>query len=782
MDRTVLPLRNAAENRTPAEHVQDQKPPHRAPEPTRPPGGAPNVLLILMDDMGFGAPLPFGGPCRMPTADRLASGGLRYSRFHTTALCAPTRAALLTGRNHHSVGMGGLPELATAAPGYTSIRPDSAATIARILRGNGYKTAAFGKMHQTPIWETTAAGPFERWPTGEGFEKFYGFFGAETNQFSPNLVDGVTRIDQPKTPEQGYHLSEDLVDQSIRWIDAVSTVDPGSPWFCYLSFGAAHAPYHVPQEWRDRYRGEFSHGWTKQREQTLARQKALGVVPQDAELAPWSPGVPKWDDLDETQKASAERHMEIYAAFVEHADFQTGRLIDALDRLGQLNETLVLYVLGDNGASPSGGLEGTFNMAARINGLPEAAEQSLEALDELGGPGSSPSYPVGWALAMDTPYQWTKQVASHYGGTRNGLIVHWPSRVTAAGEVRHQWAHCIDVAPTILEAAGLPEPWQVDGVTQKPMEGVSFGYTFDDADAAERHTTQYFELCGNRGIYHNGWTAVTKHRTPWSLRGDGTHLPELADDEWELYDTNSDWTQSRDVADLYPDQLAKLQQLFVIEAARHDVLPIDDRYGERLDPKIAGRRDVFGCRGSVELRPHMDGLQEAVAPNVKNTSFCVTADVVVDDRDTDGVIVAQGGRFGGWSLYLREGRLTYCHNLCGVRTTYIRSDQALMPGRHRLQMRFYYDGGGIGKGGKAVLAVDGGQVQEGRLDQTTPVSFSVDETLDIGVDRQTRVTDEYPSYPMNRFPGEVGVVRIDVGEDMVPVPPREWETITLFTH
>ncbi len=474
--------------------------------------------------------------------------------------------------------------------------------------------------------------------------------------------------------------------------------------------------------------------------------------------------------------------MEIYAAFVEHADFQTGRLIDALDRLGQLNETLVLYVLGDNGASPSGGLEGTFNMAARINGLPEAAEQSLEALDELGGPGSSPSYPVGWALAMDTPYQWTKQVASHYGGTRNGLIVHWPSRVTAAGEVRHQWAHCIDVAPTILEAAGLPEPWQVDGVTQKPMEGVSFGYTFDDADAAERHTTQYFELCGNRGIYHNGWTAVTKHRTPWSLRGDGTHLPELADDEWELYDTNSDWTQSRDVADLYPDQLAKLQQLFVIEAARHDVLPIDDRYGERLDPKIAGRRDVFGCRGSVELRPHMDGLQEAVAPNVKNTSFCVTADVVVDDRDTDGVIVAQGGRFGGWSLYLREGRLTYCHNLCGVRTTYIRSDQALMPGRHRLQMRFYYDGGGIGKGGKAVLAVDGGQVQEGRLDQTTPVSFSVDETLDIGVDRQTRVTDEYPSYPMNRFPGEVGVVRIDVGEDMVPVPPREWETITLFTH
>jgi arylsulfatase A-like enzyme len=491
-------------------------------------GERPNVLVVLIDDMGFGASSAFGGPCRMPTADRMASQGLRFSQFHVTAMCSPTRAALLTGRNHHSVGMGSISETATDAPGYSGSRPESAATVAQILRSNGYATAAFGKMHQTPPWEVGPTGPFDRWPNGDGFEEFYGFLGAETNQFSPTLIHNTTAVEPPATAGDGYHLSEDLVDRAIGWTAMVEAMTPDRPWFCYLSFGATHSPFHVPSSWRDRYRGEFSHGWNEQREHTLERQKKLGVVPSDAELTDWPDGVPEWDELSEEQRVVAERLMEVYAAFAEHTDEQTGRLLDALAQRGGLDNTLVMYILGDNGASAEGGLQGTLNEMLYPNGLAGTAAHAITRLEEIGGPKTYAHYPVGWAIAMDTPYQYAKQVASHYGGTRVGMIVQWPERIKDAGKIRHQWHHCIDVVPTILEAAGVAPPDLFGGVAQVPIEGTSFLYAIDDAEASDRHVVQYFEMYCNRGIYQDGWTAATKHRVPW-LEGQ-TDIPALDDD------------------------------------------------------------------------------------------------------------------------------------------------------------------------------------------------------------------------------------------------------------
>jgi arylsulfatase len=741
----------------------------------------PNVLVVLIDDVGFGASSAFGGPCRTPTAERLADDGLSYTRFHTTALCSPTRAALLTGRNHHTCGMGTIPEMGTPVPGYSGVRPDSTATIARMLSDHGYTTGAFGKMHQTPPWEATTAGPFDRWPTGDGFDRFYGFLGAETNQFSPTLFDGVTPIEFPGDGQEGYHLSEDLVDRASAWIDSVTTSDPAKPWFCYLSFGACHAPFQVPPDWRDRYRGEFAHGWDEQRERTLARQKELGIVPEDAELAPWVPGVPHWEELSDTQRTVAERLMEVYAAFLEHTDVQTGRLIDALERSGQLENTLVVYVIGDNGASAEGGLEGTFNEFAGINGFPDTAERMAGRLDELGGPNTYALYPVGWAVAMDTPYQWTKQVASHYGGTRNGMIVHWPAGVAARGERRQQWHHVIDVVPTILEAAGLPEPTVVDGVQQQPIQGVSFAYTFDDPDAADRHTTQYFEMWGNRGIYHEGWTASAQHRMPWQMAR--TDVQPFEEDVWELYDTRSDWTQARDVAAEFPEKLEELKQLFQAEAAKHQVLPLEERPpGALLNPALAGRRDLMVGRRSMTLRSGQPGLREDAAPNVKNTSFAITVDLEVPDDGADGVLVAQGGRFGGWSLYVNDGRPVYCHNLFDMERMYVRADRPLTSGPHIVEFHFAYDGGGVGKGGTGTIVVDGEEVATGRIDRTTPFRFSMDETLDIGIDRSTPVTDEYGAGRVNAYGGTISAVRVDLGDDSVGIPVEERQRIDAAVH
>jgi arylsulfatase len=771
MNRSQLPLTDDGEKAADgAFHGHD---------PIRPPSGAPNVLVVLIDDVGFGASSTFGGPCRTPTADRLAENGLRYTRFHTTALCSPTRAALLTGRNHHSCGMGTIPEMATPAPGYSGMRPRTAATIARTLSYNGYATGAFGKMHQTPPWESTPAGPFDRWPTGEGFDRFYGFLGAETNQLTPNLIDGVTPIDPPRSAEEGYHLSEDLVDQAITWTESVKALDPDKPWFCYLSYGACHAPFQVPPEWLDRYRGEFSHGWDDQRERTLARQKELGIIPEDAELAPWVPGVPHWDELNDDQRTVSARLMELYAAFLEHTDVQTGRFIDALERSGQLDDTLVLYIIGDNGASAEGGLDGTSNEFAGINGFPDTAERIMERLDELGGPTTYPLYPVGWAVAMNTPYQWTKQVASHYGGTRNGMVAHWPEGLAARGETREQWHHVIDIVPTILEAAGIPEPGLVDGVAQRPMDGIPMQYTFDDAGAADRRTTQYFEMWGNRGIYHEGWTAVAQHRLPWQM----TAVPDFADDVWELYDTRTDWTQAHNVAEQFPEKLEELKRLFLVEADKHQVLPLEPRApGALLNSSIAGRRDLMVGRRTMTLTPSLPGLREDAAPNVKNTSFTVTVDFEVPPEGADGVLVSQGGRFGGWSLYVKNGSPIYCHNLFDIDRMFVRTHQPLVPGRHALEFRFAYDGGGLGKGGTGTIVDNGLEMAAARIERTTPFRFSMDETLDVGRDRGTPVSDDYPAGVANTYGGRIHSVRIDLDDDTVPIPESEAQRAAAAVH
>ena len=742
--------------------------------PVRPPAGAPNVLVVLIDDMGFGASSPYGGPCEMPTAQRLADGGLRYTKFHVTSLCSPTRQALLTGRNHHSVGMGVTTEMSTTEPGYTGYRPASAATAAQILGGNGYATAAFGKWHQTPPAEVSPAGPFTRWPTGEGFDAFYGFMGAEMNHWYPQLYDGTTPVEPDRLPEDGYHLSEDLADRAADWVRGQQALTPGRPFFCYLALGATHAPLHVREEWVRPYAGRFDEGWDVERERILARQRELGVVAADAELAPWAEGVPRWADLDDAERKVAARFMEVYAGFATHADVQVGRLIDALDELGVLDDTLVFYLLGDNGASGEGGPGGTLHEHLVGHGLADDTAEMAARLGEFGGPATYPLYPVGWALAMNTPYQWTKQVASHYGGTRDGMVVHWPREVRGSGEVRHQWHHVIDVLPTILEAAGLPHPTTVGGVDQQHIEGTSLAYTFADPVAPDRRTTQYFEMVGNRGIYHEGWCAVTRHGTPW-LMVDGGDRP-FDEDVWELYDTRTDWSQAHDLAAKEPERLHALRELFVLEAGRHQVFPLDDRVTERENPQLAGRHGLHHGRTSVTFGPRTGRLTEEVAPNLKNRSHAIHVDVEVLDEAAQGVLVAQGGRFGGWSLYCRDGVLGYAYNRYGRDLTTARADAALTPGRHRVGARFDFDGGAPGSGADVRLLIDDTVVGGARLDATTAFYFSFDETFNVGVDRGTPVTDEYRPVH-NRFSGHIHQVRLDLApEDPLEVEVRRQAT------
>ena len=730
--------------------------------PVRPPAGAPNVLVVLVDDMGFGASSAYGGPCRMPTAERLSDGGLRYSRFHVTALCSPTRQALMTGRNHHSVGMGVTSEMSTLEPGYTGYRPASAATMAQILGGNGYSTAAFGKWHQTPPVEVNASGPFTRWPTGEGFDAFYGFMGAEMNHWYPQLYDGTTPVEPDRLPEDGYHLTEDLVDHAVDWVSTQQALTPDKPFFAYLALGATHAPFHVPQEWRDRYAGRFDAGWDVERETILARQKELGIVPQDTVLSPWATGVPHWDELDPEAREVAARFMETYAGFAEHADHHVGRLVDALDGLGVLEDTLVLYLLGDNGASGEGGPEGTLAEHLVGHGFADDVHAMHARLDSFGDPTTYPIYPVGWALAMNTPYQWTKQVASHYGGTRDGIVVHWPSGIAARGEVRHQWHHVIDVLPTVLEAAGLPHPVWVNGVTQQLIEGVSMAYSFADAAADERRTTQYFEMVGNRAIYHRGWTAVSRHGTPW-LMVDGGDRPFL-DDVWELYDTRTDWSQAVDLAEQRPDRLRELWEVFLIEASRHQVYPLDDRVTERENPAIAGRRDLHDGRRTILLGPRTKRLTEEAAPNVKNRSHIITVRLTANGGDT-GVLVAQGGRFGGWSLYCVDGLPAYAYNCYGRDLTTVRATQHLTPGEHELAMIFEYGGAPPGGDAHVTLSIDGHEAGAGELPATTAFYFAFDETCNVGVDRGSPVTDDYPAVH-NAFDGTIASVRFDLSHEV----------------
>ena len=730
-------------------------------EQLRPPEGAPNVLVILIDDCGFGATSAFGGPIPTPNAERLAAKGLKFNRFHTTALCSPTRQALLTGRNHHSVNMGAITELATSAPGYSSVLPKNKAPLAEALKLNGYSTAQFGKCHEVPVWETSPMGPFRAWPTGGGgFEYFYGFIGGETNQWYPAIYEGTTPVEPEKTPDEGYHFTEDMTNKAIKWVRQQKALMPDKPFFMYFAPGATHAPHHVPKEWIDKYKGKFDGGWDKVREETFARQKKLGVIPADAVLTERPTGIPAFDAMPEALKPILRREMEIYAGFLEHTDHHVGRLFDTLQDLEILGDTLIYYIFGDNGASAEGTLNGCFNETSFMNGIIETPEFLKSKIDEFGGPNAYNHYAVGWAHAMNTPYQWTKQVASHWGGTRNGTIVHWPNGIKAKGEVRSQFHHVIDVAPTILEAAGIPHPTIVNSIQQAPIEGVSMLYAFNDAKAAERRETQYFEMFCNRGIYHKGWTAVSRHSTPWDT---SKPMPAFDDDVWELYDTNKDWTQAKDLAKANPKKLAELQRLFLIEATKYSVLPLDDRRIERFNPDLAGRPQLI--KGKTQLLfGGMGRLSENSIVVMKNKSYSLTAEIEVPKSGAQGVIIAMGGNTSGWSLYAKDGKLKHCYNFLGINLYFAEGTQTIPAGTHQVRMEFKYDGGGLAKGGTVSLYVDGKKDGEGRIDMTMSMAISLDETCDIGKEGGSPVSPDYGPHD-NAFSGEVNWVQIDLEKD-----------------
>jgi arylsulfatase A-like enzyme len=733
--------------------------------PLRPPEGAPNVLVILLDDVGYGASSAFGGPVSMPTAERLAAAGLKYTRFHTTAMCSPTRAALLSGRNHQTVGMGGITEMATSTPGTSSIRPNTCAPLAEILKLNGFSTAQFGKCHEVPVWETGPTGPFDHWPSpGNGFEYFYGFIGAETNQYYPAIYENTVPVEPDRTPEEGYHFMADMTERAIGWIQTEKAMTPDKPFFVYFAPGATHAPHHVPKEWADKYQGAFDDGWDALRARTFAKQRELGIIPEGTDLTERDAVMPAWDDMPEELLPVLRRQAEVYAGYLEYADHYVGKLVDTIDQLGLLEDTIVYYIIGDNGASPEGTLQGTFSELISINyrGDIETPEFLLSKMDELGGPEAYNHYALGWAHAFCTPLQWTKQIASHWGGTRNATIMHWPSRVTDGGGIREQFTHVIDVAKTVLEATGIPEPATVHGVTQEPLHGTSMSYTFDEADAAEEHETQYFELFGNRGIYHKGWSAVTIHRYP-GLPGITQMTQGFDDDRWELYDGSVDWSQAHDVAAQNPAKLAELQRLFLLQADRYNVFPLDDRKAERLNASIAGRPELV-TGTSQSLFPSMRRLPENTVLNIKNRSFSVTAEIVVPEGGVHGTIVAQGGRFGGWALYALDGALCFCYNTLGVDWYPTRSAHRIPVGTHQVRSEFSYDGGGLGKGGGVSLLVDGEEVAAGRVEQTHPFIFSGDETTDVGAETATTVSGDYDARD-STFSGRIAWVRLDVGDD-----------------
>jgi len=754
VDRTILPIPQPKRPVYTQLDARTVKPPPRFE--VKAPPGAPNVLIVLVDDVGFGAGAPFGGPIPMPTLDRLAQAGLRYNQFHTTALCSPTRVALKSGRNHHTGEAGSVMETATAFPGNTGEIPNSVAPVAEMLRLNGYSTAAFGKWHETAAWETSVSGPFDRWPTHQGFDKFYGFIGGETNQWAPFLFDGVTQVELPDDPK--YHFLTDMTDKTVAWIKFQKSMTPDRPFFVYYAPGATHAPHHVPAEWIAHWKGKFDQGWDKLREETLARQIQLGVVPAGTKLAPKPEGIKDWASLTDDERRLFAHQAEVFAGFLEMTDHEVGRVIEAVSDVGALDDTLVFYVVGDNGTSAEGGENGLFNEYTYFNGVQEKVPDLLKVMDKWGSPETYPHMAAAWAVALDTPFAWTKQVASSFGGTRNGLVVHWPKGIRAKGEIRSQFHHVIDVAPTILEAAHLPQPKVVDGTPQIPMEGVSFAYTFDDPKAKDRHLTQYFEIFGNRGVYHDGWLAGTVHRAPWERQ---VRHP-LAEDVWELYDVRADFSLANDLAAKNPAKLKEMQALFMKEAERYHVLPIDDRLIERANPALAGRPDVMAGRTSLTLAEGMTGMSENVFINVKNKSVTITAEVEAPQGGGNGAILAQGGRFGGWALYVRDGKPGYDYNFLGMQRTSIVSPQALGSGKSTIKFDFAYDGGGLGKGGMGTLSVNGQKVAEGRIDHTQPIIFSADETADVGVDLGTPVVEAIGAEARSRFTGHIPKLTVDL--------------------
>ena len=751
IDRTVLPIPSPPTKPITVLDARDAKAPPRFE--VKAPAGAPNVVVVLIDDFGFGHSSTFGGPIRMPTLDKLAANGLKYNRFHTTALCSPTRTALLTGHNHHPNNAGAIMELATGFPGNTGIRPKTITTLAEILRQNGYSTAAFGKYHETPPWEVSVSGPYDRWPTGSGFDKFYGFIGGETNQWAPAIFDGSVRVEHRQTPD--YHFTVDMTDQAINWVGAQQALTPNKPFYMYFATGATHAPHHAPKEWIAKYKGQFSDGWDKLREETFARQKKLGVIPANTQLTPRPKEIPAWDGMSADQKRLFERQMETFAGFAEHTDNEIGRLVAHLESIGAMENTIFFYIAGDNGASAEGGPEGTYNEMMALNGIVGKAEQMMGHIDTWGDPTTFPHFAIGWAWAGNTPFQWTKQVASHFGGTRNGMVMHWPKAIKAKGELRSQFHHVIDVAPTVLEAAKLPQPKVVNGIKQRPMDGVSMLYTADNPKAAERRKTQYFEMFGNRGIYHDGWTASTRHSIPWLMVAN----PPLKDDVWELYNVTEDFSQANNLAKQRPDKLKELQAMFMKEAVRNEVLPIDDRRSERFNPAIAGRPDLLGGRKTLTVYPGMTGMMENAFINVKGVHHTITADVELKDAATQGVIIAQAGYFGGWTLYMKDGKVHHEYNWFALERTNIAGATPLAPGKHTIMYEFVPDAAKPGTGGKSILSVNGVKVAESQIPKTQPFAFSADEGTDVGLDGETNVSPDYKQ-GNNAFTGKIVKVTV----------------------
>jgi arylsulfatase len=735
------------------------------PKPVEAPKGSPNVVVVLLDDVGFGASSTFGGPIETPTLERLAKSGLRYTQFHTTALCSPTRAALLTGRNHHSAHTGVVMEMATGFPGYDSVMGKDTATVAEVLKQKGWNTAWFGKNHNVPDWQSSQAGPFDLWPTGLGFEHFYGFIGGETSQWRPAVFDG-TRPIEPYVGNPDYNFDYDMADQAIRWTNNQKAVAPDRPFFLYYAPGATHSPHHPKKEWIAKYKGRFDQGWDKVREETLARQKELGLVPASTQLTPRIPGIPAWDSLNPEQRQLYARMMEVYAGYLSQTDYNVGRVLEAIDKLGQIDNTLVIYIVGDNGASAEGTMQGALNEVASLNSIPEDYRELLARKDELGTWKTHNHYPIGWAHAMNTPMQWAKQVASHYGGTRNGMVISWPARIKDQGGIRSQWHHVVDIAPTILEVTGLLLPSSVNGVAQKPIEGVSMAYSFDNGQMPTTRRTQYFEMFGYRAIYHDGWMAATTPLlAPWQDRADPNLTVKITEDviggyKWELYHVADDFSQAINLAEKNPDKLRELQLLFYAEAAKYDVLPLDDRKWERFDvsirPSLTRGRTEYTYYGTIRRIP------EGAAPDVKNKSFRITADVVLHGGNEDGIVVTQGGLSAGYALLFRDGKPVFHYNRANVSHFQIAAKDALEAGKHTIAFEFKYDGGGVGKGGIGTLSVDGRQVAQGRIEATMPYRFSGDETFDIGEDTGTPVSDVY-DVPF-KFAGTIEKVAVSLGE------------------
>lgn len=756
VDRTQLPIQVPATAPITEFDVRNVKAlPHfnvSAPEK------APNVVIVLLDDLGFGATNAFGGPLETPTLEKLANNGLRYNNFHTTALCSPTRAALKSGRNHHTASMGFITEMATSMPGATGQIPNTVAPLAEMLRLNGYSTGAFGKWHETAAWETSVSGPFDRWPTHQGFDKFYGFMGGETNQWSPYIFDGVTPVEL--TGDPNYHFMTDMTDKAVTWIKYQQAITPDKPFFVYFAPGAVHAPHHAPKEWIARWKGKFDKGWDKIREETLAAQIKAGLVPKGTKLAPKPAAIKDWNTLSADEKKLFTRQAETFAGYLEYTDHEVGRMLQSIEDMGEMDNTLVFYIAGDNGTSAEGGANGMYNEYTYFNGVQEQVPDMLKHVNEWGGPSTYPHMAAGWAVAFNAPFTWVKQVASSFGGTRVGMVAHWPNGIKAKNQVRTQFSHVIDIAPTILEAAGLPEPKVVNGTPQIPMEGNSLLFSFDDAKAKDRHTTQYFEIAGNRGIYHDGWLAGTVHKAPWEAKP----ARALQDDVWELYDVRNDFSLANNLAAKNPEKLKELQALFLTEAKKYSVLPVDDRFFERAIASMVGRPDLFAGRTYLTLSEGMTGLLENAFINVKNKSKTITAEIDVPKDGANGTIIVQGGRFGGWSLYVKDGVPAYTYNFLGMQAKTIAASKPLPAGKSTVRFEFAYDGGGLGKGGTGTLYVNDEKVAEGRLDHTQPMIFSADETADVGIDLGTAVVEAIGSEHTSKFNGHISKVTVAVKE------------------